>query len=194
MDLSHRVASRYRQAAESRSLSDIAREVRKDWKQVNFAAVPYLEAMEGLDKITDSYGSDSARSIVLYFLNNASQWRGPKAKEIKAELKAMLKSKSASEKTAGSTGYYNLMALLGGENKVMETYHRLDEDTQSHELFGDVIRKIAREMELSSGAEEALSRVRGIVERGKSWDMALIRNNVFKAAHSLGIPLPSGMF
>lgn len=194
MDLSRRVAARYLQAAEARSLSDIAADIRKDWKQVNFAAKPYLEAMGDLDKITDSYGADSARSIVLYFLNNASQWRGPKAKEVKAELKAILKAKSASEKTAGSTGHFNLMALLGGENKVIATYDLLDEDEQSRELFGEVIRKIAKELELSSGAEDALSRVRGIVERGKSWDMALIRNNVFKAAHSMGISLPSGMF
>ena len=80
----------------SRSLSDIAREIRRDWKAVNFAARPYLDAMGGLDSITDSYGMDSAKSIVAYFLVNASSWRGPKAKEIKAELNKMLKSKGAS--------------------------------------------------------------------------------------------------
>ena len=30
------------------------------------------------------------RSIVLYFLANAQQWRGPDARRIKAELKSML--------------------------------------------------------------------------------------------------------
>jgi hypothetical protein len=45
--------------------------------------------MSGLDKITDSYGADDARSIVNYFLANATSWRGPKAKEIKAELKTL---------------------------------------------------------------------------------------------------------
>jgi hypothetical protein len=34
---------------------------------------------------------DTARSVVLYFLSNATTWRGPKAKEIKKELKAMMK-------------------------------------------------------------------------------------------------------
>lgn len=77
---------------EKRSLSTIAAEIRKDWgSKVNFAAKPYLSAMAGLDSITDQYGYDDARSIVLYFLSNASSWRGENAKRIKAELKAMAK-------------------------------------------------------------------------------------------------------
>jgi len=75
----------------TRPLHEIASEIRKDWKVVNFAAKPYLDAMSGLDKISDNYGYDSAKSIVLYFLCNASQWKGDKAKQIKAELKAMSK-------------------------------------------------------------------------------------------------------
>lgn len=77
--------------AEKRSLSTIANEISKDWKPVNYAAKPYLEAMYSLDKITDTYIQDSAKSIVLYFLSNASSWRGETAKRIKAELKAMCK-------------------------------------------------------------------------------------------------------
>ena len=73
----------------TRSLSTIASEIRQDWPKVNFAAKPYLSAMAGLDSINDSYGYDDARSIVLYFLSNASSWRGDNAKRIKAELKAM---------------------------------------------------------------------------------------------------------
>ena len=72
---------------EARNLSIIAREIKNDWKNVYFGAVPYLQAMQALDHINDSFGCDSAKSIVLNFLSNASTWRGPKAKEIKAELK-----------------------------------------------------------------------------------------------------------
>ncbi len=76
---------------EKRSLSTIASEIRKDWgSKVNFAAKPYLSAMAGLDSIDDNYGYDSAKSVVLYFLSNASSWRGENAKRIKAELKAMV--------------------------------------------------------------------------------------------------------
>jgi hypothetical protein len=74
-----------------RKLNVIASEVRKDWQNVNFAAKPYLDAMSSLNGINDNYYFDSGKSIVLNFLGNASSWRGEKAKEIKAELKAMCK-------------------------------------------------------------------------------------------------------
>ena len=75
----------------SRPLYQIAADIRADWKKVNFAAEPYLEAMESLDKITDHYYADSAKTIVLYFLSNAGSWRGNVAKSVKAELKGMIK-------------------------------------------------------------------------------------------------------
>lgn len=75
-----------------RSLSTIAHEISSLWTNVNYGARPYLQAMLQLDRITDRYGFDDARSIVLYFLSNATGWRGPDAKRIKAELKSMLKA------------------------------------------------------------------------------------------------------
>jgi len=78
-------------APEKRPLYTIAREIRRDWGNVNYAAKPYLEAMSSLDSIDDNYGYDSGRSVVAYFLSNASSWKGPKAKEIKLELKSLLK-------------------------------------------------------------------------------------------------------
>ena len=75
-----------------RPLHIIANEIRKDWgTKIYFGAKPYLTAMSGLHKITDNYGVDSAKSIVNYFLCNASTWRGEKAREIKKELRAMVK-------------------------------------------------------------------------------------------------------
>jgi len=75
----------------NRPLYEIAREIRRDWVKVNYAAKPYLEAMSMCDDIKGMYYDDSARSVVLYFLANASTWRGETAKRIKAELKAMAK-------------------------------------------------------------------------------------------------------
>ena len=75
---------------QNRPLYTIAAEIRSDWKKVNYAAVPYLEAMQQLNSIEDNFILDSARSIVRYFLSNATTWRGEKAREIKAELKAMV--------------------------------------------------------------------------------------------------------
>lgn len=75
---------------QTRPLSNIAHDIRRDWKNVNYAAKPYLAAMFELDRITDPYMFDTGRGIVVYFLSNAASWRGPVAKLIKAELKAML--------------------------------------------------------------------------------------------------------
>lgn len=75
-----------------RPLSQIARDISADWgNKVNYAAKPYLDAMASLDKITDNFIHDSGKSVVLYFLSNASTWRGEKAKAIKAELKQLCK-------------------------------------------------------------------------------------------------------
>jgi len=73
-----------------RDLCVIAHDVRRNWPKVNYAAVPYLDAMGSLNDINGNYGYDSAKSIVLYFLSNARSWRGPEAKRIKAELKGMV--------------------------------------------------------------------------------------------------------
>lgn len=77
-----------------RNLSEIAQEIKRDWKPVNYAARPYLWAMSGFSTVDDTFGFDSARSVVLYFLSNASSWRGEVAKRVKAELKAHLKGGS----------------------------------------------------------------------------------------------------
>lgn len=74
----------------SRSLYEIAREVRKTWPNVNYAAKPYLQAMATLSSVKDYYGCDSGDSIVRYFLSNATTWKGEDARRIKAELKKMI--------------------------------------------------------------------------------------------------------
>jgi len=74
-----------------RPINIIAQEIRNDWKKIYFGAIPYLDAMASLNSVNDKYGDDSAKSIVLYFLCNASTWRGETAKRIKIELKNMSK-------------------------------------------------------------------------------------------------------
>ena len=75
----------------NRPIYQIAREISKDWgTKVNYGAKPYLDAMHSVANVTDNYGSDNAKTLVLYFLSNAGQWRGDKAKEIKKELKQMV--------------------------------------------------------------------------------------------------------
>ena len=75
----------------SRPLYKIAADVRMNWAKVNYAAEPYLRAMEQLNSIDDMYYYDTADSVVRYFLANANTWRGETARRVKAELKGMLK-------------------------------------------------------------------------------------------------------
>jgi hypothetical protein len=70
-------------------------EIKRSWSRPYFGAVPYLQAMLCLGSASDSYGHDDARSIVTYFLSNASTFRGPDAKRLKDELKAHLKGAKA---------------------------------------------------------------------------------------------------
>lgn len=73
-----------------RPLHEIAAEIRTDWVKPYFGAVPYLDALGGLESIRDSFYLDPAADIVRYFLANAQTWRGEVARRIKAELKSML--------------------------------------------------------------------------------------------------------
>lgn len=78
------------------TINGIANVIRSSWNQmdpkgINFAAKPYLEAMGGLTSVKDNYGSDSGKEILVYFLGNASGWKGEMAKAVKAELKARIK-------------------------------------------------------------------------------------------------------
>jgi hypothetical protein len=75
----------------TRPINVIAREIALDWKKPYFGAVPYLQAMHSLSSINDDYFDDDARSVVLYFMSNATTWRGETARRIKAELKEILK-------------------------------------------------------------------------------------------------------
>ena len=75
-----------------RSIDMIAKEIRFDWRPVNYAAASYLAAMGGMFSIHDKYGYDDGKSVVRYFLSNATSWRGETARRVKAELKELLKS------------------------------------------------------------------------------------------------------
>lgn len=78
--------------ATPRAISEIAREIVRDWGvHTSFACRPYLNAMVALSHATDKFGCESAEDIVTYFLANAGSYRGEKARTLKAELKQVLK-------------------------------------------------------------------------------------------------------
>ena len=87
-----------------RPINVIAIDIMRNWKSPDIAALPYIRAMTSCTSVYDHcgdgrkteamYGADTVRSVLLYFLNNASTWRGEVARRIKAELNEMLKEKS----------------------------------------------------------------------------------------------------
>ena len=75
----------------SLSISEIAGLISDNWSNPYFGAQPYLSAMFSLNSVNDSYGADGGRSVVAYFLCNATRWKGPIAKAVKTELNKRIK-------------------------------------------------------------------------------------------------------
>jgi hypothetical protein len=73
------------------TVSEIAHAIAKDWKNISPYAKDYLNAMKEIRDINGAYYADSAKSVVLYFLANASTYRGENARAYKALLKEMIK-------------------------------------------------------------------------------------------------------
>jgi hypothetical protein len=73
------------------TVSEIAHAIAKDWTNVSPYAADYLNAMKEIRNVDDNYYADSAKSVILYFLANASSYRGENARSYKALLKDMVK-------------------------------------------------------------------------------------------------------
>lgn len=79
-----------------RPIREITKDIEADIAAGNWSrsasayARPYLRAMKELGSVSDKYLLDSGRSVVLYFLSNASTWRGDVARKIKNELRSIL--------------------------------------------------------------------------------------------------------
>ena len=75
-----------------RSLSEIANDVRSDWKPLDREAEPYVTAMERVDPATDRFRTESAIEILAKFRWASRLWQGPKAEKIKEEIDQILSS------------------------------------------------------------------------------------------------------
>nr|WP_288837666.1 hypothetical protein [uncultured Flavobacterium sp.] len=78
------------------SISKIAMIIAINWKETSktgiyFGAKPYLNAMAVMQSVNDNYGADSGKSIILYFLSNATTWKGEVARLVKKELNKRIK-------------------------------------------------------------------------------------------------------
>lgn len=159
---------------EGRPLYQIARDIRRDWKNVNYAAAPYLSALGSLDSIKDNYEADSGKSIVLYFLANAGTWKGPKAKEIKAELKAMLKEDTESLNEISKEKLKNYLIRSRAESPALYRQHTKN---ASQTLAGD---------DYDPNAEERLRKTANkIWNRNVGFHKALDRVSEEKSVHDI---------
>lgn len=75
---------------QNRPLSEIAKDIRRNWKKIHYSALPYLAAMDQIDRVSDFFMYDSGHSVVRYFLSNARTWKGAVAATIKEELRECL--------------------------------------------------------------------------------------------------------
>jgi len=67
-------------------------------------------------------------------------------------------------------------------------------DEQTAELLYQVYQDLQKRLAIDRGTVAAIQRLRSLTDKGKSWNAGMIRNQVFKAAHDLGIKLPSASF
>ena len=77
-----------------RAIHSIAADITREWKNVYFGAVPYLNAMKSLSSISEDYYGDRAETVIIYFLANAQTFRGEQARSLKLELNNLLIGKT----------------------------------------------------------------------------------------------------
>lgn len=121
-----------------------------------------------------------------------AEGENPSREKLAADLTALAERVGGTEKTASGQDLFHMVVP---QRAVMKMYSRLeDEDDQSAKLYQEVVSKLMDMLDMNRGAQEALRRIQDVSDRGQNWDIALIRNNIFKAANAMGIRLPSGMF
>ena len=78
----------------TRPLYQIADEIVSDYmdrgKSLPDSARAYVEPLQCLSSMTDTFGYDDAETVVIYALSNLNGWRGTTATRVKRELKVAL--------------------------------------------------------------------------------------------------------
>ena len=74
-----------------RTLREISKEIRADWREINNAAArDALECMGSMGQITERFGADpNGYPAVSIFLSNSKGWHGETARRVKKELRTM---------------------------------------------------------------------------------------------------------
>jgi hypothetical protein len=109
-------------------------------------------------------------------------------------LAAVAADRAASDRVAFRSGA-DLLDTLVDSRGFMGVYRDMKRsDQQSADLLLEIRRVLIDALALTDNQNMALGRLKAVVDNARSWDPALQRNNIFKAANLLGISLPSAMF
>ncbi len=84
------MTKQYDPVYEDKTFPQLCSMIAADWSGMAMTARPYFQAMGRMQNLSDTYGTESGKSIVLYFLSNAQSWRGEVARNVKGELKYRL--------------------------------------------------------------------------------------------------------
>jgi hypothetical protein len=107
------------------------------------------------------------------------------ARQLIAQFKA---STTTRERQAGES----LMDLALDQRELSKLEDHVDE--QTWDLAVKVYMKLKKDFELKGGQKEAFNRLMMSADKPRSRSPEMHRNNIFKAAHALGISLPSNFF
>lgn len=151
----------------------------EEWRKIYSPAVVNSRADLRADEKKIKEGIAEARKKVEQQKKHASVITNKKL--VAAELIKIAKLLTASS---------NPMDKILPEEKLMALESKVDAETW--QLAVEVYQKLKDDMELSSNQNEALNRLLQSCESNFKSD--LNRNNIFKAAHALGIKLPSSFF
>lgn len=88
----------------------------------------------------------------------------------------------------------SVIGYLIDERKLIDAINGNFMDEQTQDLLGKVYEKLNDRLKLSNAEFGALNRMKSCIERGKNQSSDMHRNQIFKAAHALGIKLPSSAF
>ena len=90
---------------------------------------------------------------------------------------------------------FSLMDSVIPEEGFSDLYWKLEkEDKMSADLLRAVYDKLADRFKMSSSEEDAMSKIIWCIRNKNAFRVDALRNYIFKAAHSLGMKLPSSFF
>jgi len=86
----------------------------------------------------------------------------------------------------------SIIEYIVPQGDLADSFKNFDDQTQ--DLARDVWMMLKKKLTLSRSETEALNRLKQSVSNSSKWKEAMHRNNIFKAANSLKMKLPSSSF